>query len=152
MLLTLIQQLLDTLRYCVRRGGTGVQKPYGAVMSPHAFLTAPHPCLINYSRAGLEGHFYSASATWVVWGQGRGLTFTGSLKSVWDTQALVSKQQKPPKTKTERHALGSFVISFLWGSACSLIAGNFHTSTKLFPYLALSLNSFLRWQVPGNPE
>lgn len=56
-------------------------------LPPHAFLTVPlfdrrQPSTLL--PAGLQGHFYSASATQVVWNQEHGLTFTGGLTLAWD--------------------------------------------------------------------
>lgn len=69
----------------------GAQKPYGA------FLTVPlfgHLQLSTLLPAALGGHFYSASASQVVWDKEHGLTFTGDLKLAWDTQDFCLKTAK----------------------------------------------------------
>lgn len=95
MLLIIIKQFLDTLKYCARTWESRKKskqykcsEPLSAIIATrcpslsHTYITAFS--MITYNRdlcfqPGLKGHFYSVQTAQVVEGERHALTYTGSL-------------------------------------------------------------------------
>lgn len=140
---------------------TGVKKPYSVVtattfQSPHSFPTAP-----------LFDHLQQ-STLFPGW-SGRSLVFclsnpSGVRPGLWPHLCMgfevslgyirlclkTTRTTRNPNCKTRsRFLCDIFSLEKCTFTHCR---NYFHISTKLSPYVASSLNSFQRWQAPGNPE